>query len=57
MSRLLSYDPACEDLARHFLNGEGVYQDTPENRASLARELQRTVEDWKPEPVAPAEGK
>ena len=38
----MAYDPACEDLARHFL-GDRVSTRTI---AELAQHVQTTVEDW-----------
>lgn len=38
------YDAACERLAKHFLANEPL--DTPENRKSLAINIQDAVEDW-----------
>lgn len=43
-SRERLYDPACEDLAEHFLAGDAL--DTPESRKSLAINIQDAVEDW-----------
>jgi hypothetical protein len=43
----LRYDPACRDLARHFLEDIGV--DTmceSERTDSLAQAIQDAVDDW-----------
>ncbi len=39
----MSYDPACDDLSRHFL------EDLPANErdiAALAQTIQDAIEDW-----------
>jgi len=41
MPRDFSYDPACEELANHFL---GAASDRL--KRELAQEIQRAVEDW-----------
>lgn len=53
-----TYDPACYELAEHFLQDEPCRSD-PElykkHCHSLALEIQQTVEDWffKPEAIPP----
>ena len=37
-----TYDPACAELARHFLEDEASESDVSE----LAGEIQQAVEDW-----------
>jgi hypothetical protein len=39
----MSYDPACDDLARHFLNGT---QADEVNIAALAQVIQDAIQDW-----------
>lgn len=39
-----SYDPACEDLARHFLVDDDMYTD--EKAKLLAQHIQTAIEDW-----------
>jgi hypothetical protein len=36
------YDPACEELAKHFLGNDAP----PEKLAELAQHLQDTIELW-----------
>lgn len=38
-----SYDPACEELARHFLSDEEFEND---HVAELAQHIQDAIEDW-----------
>jgi hypothetical protein len=44
-----SYDPACEDLAEHFLR-DGIVDGrsvlTEENKKELAQAIQDAVENW-----------
>jgi hypothetical protein len=41
------YDPACADLARHFLEHEpGALADDSEAIDGLACAIQRAIEDW-----------
>jgi hypothetical protein len=40
-----SYDPACEDLARHFIqDGADIY--TEDNVKALAQHIQEAIESW-----------
>ena len=39
----MSYDPACDDLARHFLNGTRADEV---NIAALAQVIQDAIQDW-----------
>lgn len=39
--RQITYDPACEDLARHFLSPDN-WHEAP----ALARAIQQAIEDW-----------
>jgi hypothetical protein len=43
--RKLCYDPACAELARHFLDGEHG-SDDPDTIADLAQDIQDAVESW-----------
>jgi hypothetical protein len=44
------YDPACEDLAEHFLSEERITPDTETEHVqrvrSLSQALQTAAEDW-----------
>lgn len=48
--KLYPVDPASMDLAKHFLAGGtaalGEPQDCLVNRSSLARAIQKAVDDW-----------
>jgi len=39
-----SYDPACQELAEHFLWKDKL--DNEHNRKTLAQAIQTAVEDW-----------
>lgn len=39
----MSYDPACEVIARHFLDGTGARET---DIAALAQTIQSAIEDW-----------
>ena len=39
----MSYDPACDDLARHFLDGLSA---TEVEIAALAQTIQDAIQDW-----------
>ena len=44
-----TYDPACYDLAEHFLQDEPCRKDAVlmfKHSESLARAIQQAVEDW-----------
>ncbi|MEK1933482.1 MAG: hypothetical protein AAAC47_27620 [Pararhizobium sp.] len=40
----MSYDPACADLALHFL--DGVAGTNERDIAALAQTIQSAIEDW-----------
>ena len=40
--RQLTYDPACEVLAKHFLPANAAPTDAP----ALASVIQQAIEDW-----------
>lgn len=40
----MSYDPACEDLAKYFIGDLSVA--SPKHVASLAQCIQDRIEDW-----------
>lgn len=40
-----TFDPACRDLAEHFLTAEGA-EPPPALIDRLAQEIQGAVEDW-----------
>jgi hypothetical protein len=48
---MILVDPACYDLANHFLEGEEVQEAISDvqaeaNRRSLAEAIQSAIEDW-----------
>jgi DNA-binding transcriptional regulator YbjK len=43
--RVKLYDPACEELAKHFLQ-HSIEQSNAIVIQSLARSIQQSIEDW-----------